>query len=368
MTEQFIEISCIELKQPIGSFYIGSINWDDLERISYSDVRRIENEHKELESYLGIQRPLSANRVKELQNYVNTIDATFPTSVILSINSENVSYDEASKTMRILAEKDTAKIIDGQHRIAGLSGYKGHGSDFQINATIFIDMDIEDQALVFSTINLKQEKVSKSLGYDLYEYANSRSPQKTSHNIAKLLNSRQDSPFSGKIKILGNATNKTQTLTQATFVESLIKYISKDPLKDRDLLKRGKKLSYPDSKELNELIFRGMFVNGQDAEIAKVIYDYFMAVKLRWPCAWDESTPGNILNRTTGFTALMRFLREIYNHLYKDGQIVTKDTFYKILQEIDLEEGDFTATKYLPGSTGQNVLFNDLLQRSQVGK
>jgi DGQHR domain-containing protein len=71
--------------------------------------------------------------------------------------------------MKVDRSKNVAKIIDGQHRIAGLEEY--NGPEFELNVTIFVDMDLEDQALLFATINLKQTRVSKSLAYDLFEFA-----------------------------------------------------------------------------------------------------------------------------------------------------------------------------------------------------
>ncbi|HHZ5405906.1 DGQHR domain-containing protein [Bacillus sp. CD3-1a] len=364
-----IDINCIEVKQPIGTFYIGAINSNDLVFISYSDVRRIESESKDLEKYLGIQRPLSSKRIKELESYVNTIDATFPTSIILAISSSDVDFDKEKNVMTIKYRQETAKIIDGQHRIAGLAEYKGKHEEFQVNVTIFIDMDIEDQAMVFSTINLKQEKVSKSLGYDLFEFAQSRSPQKTCHNIAKLLNNIDGSPFKGRIKILGNATDKNiQTLTQATFVENLIKYVSKDPMKDRDILKRGKKIPHVKDKEAQDLFLRNMFIDGRDAEIAKLIFNYFKAVQITWPNAWNGNMPGNILNKTTGFTAFMRFLKDIYLSQDYGKDIISTDVFLSILETIDIQEQDFISTKYIPGSSGQTALYNDLMRKSKISR
>ncbi len=194
-------INCLEIEQPIGKFYIGVMDAKDLFSISYADVRRISK--RDVEQYLGIQRPLSPKRVKEISNYVNTVDATFPTGVILSIESEYVKkYDEVAKQMYIDNKPEVAKIIDGQHRIAGLENFTR--DNFQINVVIFIDMDIEDQAMVFATINLAQTKVNKSLVYDLYEYTHHRSPTKTCHNIARLLNSKKDSPLFGELKYLLN--------------------------------------------------------------------------------------------------------------------------------------------------------------------
>jgi DGQHR domain-containing protein len=303
----FIEFPCLQVVQPIGTFYVGSMDFSEVTFISYSDVRRIEK--REVEQFVGIERPLVKDRVEELRRYVKTIDAAFPTSVILAIASENAEYDEDTGLMRVKKQIDIAKIIDGQHRIAGLLNYEG--PTFQMNVTLFVDMDIEDQALLFATINLKQTKVGKSLAYDLYEFAVTRSPQKTCHNIAKLLNYEAVSPLKNRIKILGRATGKPfEFLTQAAVVEQLIKYISRDPMKDRDLFKRRKKAerATPTDEKFSHLIFRNMFLDNRDDDIALVLYRYFTVVANRSPKAWNTDETGFILNRTTGFVALMRLL------------------------------------------------------------
>jgi DGQHR domain-containing protein len=238
---EYIQVKCFEVNQPIGTFYVGTINWKDLLLISFADIRRLGNE-RSLDNYLGIQRELSPKRVEELKKYVNTVDATFPTSVILAVESDVAEFDPKRNVLKILADKEAAKIIDGQHRIKGPEGFEGD-KDFEVNVTVFVDLEIEDQAMVFATINLAQTKVNKSLVYDLYEYTKQRSPQKTSHNIVRILNSKEGSPFYKRIKILGSATpGLKQTITQATFVEALLRYVSGNPSRafdDRDILKRG---------------------------------------------------------------------------------------------------------------------------------
>jgi DGQHR domain-containing protein len=163
---EYIEVKCLEVNQPIGTFYIGVIGWKDLLLISFADIRRLGDE-RTLDNYLGIQRELSPKRVEELKQYVNTVDATFPTSVILAVESDTAEFNPKRNVMKILADREVAKIIDGQHRIKGLEGFNGD-KDFEVNVTIFINMEIEDQAMVFATINLAQTKVNKSLVYDLY--------------------------------------------------------------------------------------------------------------------------------------------------------------------------------------------------------
>jgi DGQHR domain-containing protein len=360
-SNNLIEFKCLEITQPIGTFYIGVMNHNDLLEISYSDIRRIEK--REVETYIGIERPLSPIRVKEIRQYVRNIDATFPTSVILAISSDDAFYDERKSLMKINRKKDVAKIIDGQHRIAGLEGFDN--GVFQINVTIFIDMDMEDQAMTFSTINLTQTKVSKSLSYDLYDLTKARSPQKTCHNIAKLLNGEKGSPFENKILLLGRAERDYKgTLTQATFIDNLIRYISDNPLKDRDLLKRGKKLIEISEDESKRLIFRNQFINNKDVDITKNIWNYFKAVEMKWQKAWMGNTRGIILNRTTGFIALMRFLRPVYLKSKDDNGIINMNDILIIFNNIKLKNEDFTSNKYKPGGEGQKDLFEDFMKMS----
>ncbi len=114
----------------------------------------------------------------------------------------------------LLDYKDIAKVIDGQHRMEGLRAFVGE--EFQVNVSIFIDADIADQAYIFSTVNLTQTKVNRSLAYDLFDLAKSKSPQKTCHNIAVALDENEKSPFYQRIKKTGVSTEGrfSETITQ----------------------------------------------------------------------------------------------------------------------------------------------------------
>lgn len=373
---EYINIKCIEVIQPIGTFYIGAINWLDLMEIAWADIRRIIKEEKnEVEQYFGIQRELSPNRITEIGEYVKNVDATFPSSIILAINSQsdddkntqNLIFNKETSEMKIRKDDKIAHIIDGQHRVFGLR--KGYGelkegrSRFQFNITIFVDMDLDDQSMVFATINKAQTKVNKSLVYDLYDFAKTRSPQRTAHNIARLLNQENDSPFKDKIKILGKADDPNkETIAQATLVEAILKYISKEPMKDRDILKRGKKLDIlKDQSKLEGLFFRNLFIEENDALIAKILWNYFTSVKRRWPSAWENS----ILSKSTGIVALMRFLKNAYlSGTDTIGSLVPVEIFTRIFDRINLADGDFTTDNFKPGSTGQTELYRQLLAQS----
>jgi DGQHR domain-containing protein len=258
-----------------------------------------------------------------------------------------------------------AKIIDGQHRIAGFEDYRG--VPFFLNVTIFVDMELEDQAMVFATINLKQTKVTKSLAYDLYEFAEARSPQKTCHNIAKTFNFKEGSPMQGFIKILGKSSDSSaESITQAAFVDRVMKLITRHPDEDKDLLKRGKHPKKVEGSDKKKLLFRNLFLDKDDAKIAFVLWEYFWAVELRWPGALRDRNKGMILGRTTGFAALIRLLPELMARLTRrpldeDSSEVHRDEILELLKLIDIDAERFNSQEFLPGSSGEGDLFKALL-------
>ena len=361
--DDWIQVNVLEINQPIGIFYYGAINHADLIHISYSDIRRIDREQRAVESYLGIERPLRNNRVAELKDYVNTVEATFPSPIILAIDEEDAALDTETHIMSIKNSQDVAKILDGQHRIAGLEGFEGE--TFEVLVTIFVNMDIEYQAMVFATINLEQTKVNKSLAYDLYEYATARSPQKTCHNIVRLLNSREGSPFQNKIKVLGIAGERSETISQALFVDSLIPLISRNPNKDRDDLKRARLLELPSAGDDHSLIFRKVFIDEKDGVIARVLWNYFKAVERKWTRYWIDVIPGHVLNRTTGFRGLMEFLPFAYVAAGGMRADPTEVRFDDIFDTISIDGYEITPEKYRPGTAGSTRFREDL--KAQAG-
>ena len=131
------EIFALRIRQPIGDIFLASIDYQLLQKITYFDVRRVLRDQRDVEAYLGIQRPLNKSRIESLETYVNFVDATFPTAVILAIDeSECVAYNEDTKLLSLsntrrgnekpdIAFSNLCRVIDGQHRIAGLRTYSG---------------------------------------------------------------------------------------------------------------------------------------------------------------------------------------------------------------------------------------------------
>ena len=167
------------------------------------------------------------------------------------------------------------------------------------------------------------------------------------------------------MKILGVANDKEkETITQATFVESLLKYITKNKMLDRDRYRRNKPLDEYSVADNKKYFLRKIFLEERDSEIAQLVYNYFYAVESKWPNAWGPVAQKMILNKSTGFLALMKFFRDCFMSFNKPNQLISKEEFSAIFEEIDINEEDFNRDVYVPGSSGQGTLYKDLLEKS----
>lgn len=278
---------------------------------------------------------------------------------------ENQTDQEAIEFGRI------ARILDGQHRIAGfLDDDENYALDFMqdrnfdMSVSIFIGADIPEQANIFATVNLMQTKVNRSLVYDLKGLSKSRSPQKSCHAIAVALDQSEDSPFSKRIKRLGVVTpgRVSETLTQAAFVEALVVFISANPLDDRNRQLEGHKPKLGGDEVLTKHPFRKFYLDEDDVAITEILYNYFDAVRSKWPSAWNSVTAkGNLLPRSNAFKALMRYLlKDVYNVAKTKNAIPTRDEFLKFFDHVALEDSDFTSKKFVPGSGGEAMLYRVL--------
>lgn len=91
----------LKVTQPIGDIFLASIPWNVITRIAHFDVRRVIQAERDVERYLGIQRPLDAGRVKQLESYVNFVDASFPTAIIVAVDDRYAAYSDDSKCITL---------------------------------------------------------------------------------------------------------------------------------------------------------------------------------------------------------------------------------------------------------------------------
>lgn len=315
-----IETPVIAITQPIGDFYIG--------RVNASELRNAVKINRRSDSPKGIQREIISDRLKEIRAYCNDPDATFPTSIILSIDTskDGVSLKIEKDRMRLEFRDYFGSVIDGQHRLEGiLSSDKAHL--FNLPVVFMVDPTIEDEAYIFSIINSTQRKVDPSLIYDLFGVIKTRSPQKTVHDIARAFNGRPDSPFFNRLKMLGKKDRDQvdATLSQGTFGKRILRLISRNAEEDARKIKKGEKLTSG-----KRCIFRDYFINEEDDVIMKILLNCFNALKKVFPEEW-KNPHEYILWKSTGYNAIIDSLPEIYSYGLKQKKL-TENIFEEVFK------------------------------------
>lgn len=362
-----------EVIQPVGNFYSVVINAQSLLEICQFDFRQIK-ENNGVKDFMGIQRKLRDDRVNEIRRYIATVDASFPTSIVISVDERCASFEDIDGVRHLVLQpyqdpenedliipfRGIATIIDGQHRLKAFEGTK---IDWDLSVNIFVGIEEGTQAMIFSKVNLAQTKVNKSLVYDLFSLDKGRSPEKTCHEIVVSLNSRPDSPFYRRIKRLGSATDGVfgETLSQATFVRGILPFISKDPMVDRDIGIRTGIWPNRGQEDFERRIFYPFFKDNEDHKILAVLMNFFGAVSEKWETAWLDTGRGAMLNKTNGYNALIRYLRDAYLELTTTPSVPTKEQFRNLLDRVELKDGDFNTERFVPGSSGAAALYRNLV-------
>lgn len=376
MKHETIKIKVIEVIQPIGTMYIGKINGNKLCEMSVADIREIKNGDK----YFGFQRTLDMARAKEIYSFIKTSDASFPNSIILNVDSKYV-INHSSDEVEIIITEETFKVIDGQHRIAGFS--LGKIENFELIVSIFIDLDDEEQVNIFKTINTKQKRVDPSLIYDLEDYSSVKTPRKIIRDIAWTFNTDNLSPWKNKIKMTGRKDDlsKEGLITLKAFCEPLLNFIYPDETdyyEIREILynntkSMGNKLE--DIFQINKYegkkyILWQLYVQEKEKAIYKILLNYFNAIKKIFKDEWGN--PKALINKTTGYNALMMLFKDIFILGMKKGTLEEKFfeenikklegyNFDEILMKLEKLSGTINSMNYgASGDKAAKELYLDL--------
>src|SRR5260221_1415666 len=353
-----MKLPIIPFDQPAGTFYLSAMSATELIRIAKADP--LKYDAISMETSGGIQREPSRPRVREIAEYADTIDAAFPTAVLLALNNSNYTMksDAGGKMVEIVIEGDqVADIVDGQHRVLGLM--QSHNYEvFEIPVVFMLDATEEQKALIFATINGKQAKVLSSLIYQLFDVTTTRSPQKSAHEIARAMNSSENSPWYRRLKMLGKKTPGTiESLSQGTFVKFLLPLISDEPYKDRDLIIRKEPLV---ARE--KCIFNDYLRNNEDATILKIMMNTFQGARSVWPDEWNNPNQ-HVLTKTTGFTGIMKALPEMFRK-GQSKQDLSADFFTSVFKNVKTimqkKQIPLTTEYFLTSAAGESQ-FRDLI-------
>lgn len=336
-------IRMIEINQPIGTFYIGKMSSTDI--INISKV-------SQTDSMGGHQRQLKNARAKEIATYCTDPDATFPTPIILAVSEEDFipipSTDSDFVSFKYDETKIIAEILDGQHRVAGIS--ETSDKEFELPVVLMFNLRDEQKAYVFSTINGTQVKVDRSLIYDLFGLSKMPSPYKTCHYIARSMNSDPQSPFYKRLKMLEKRESSKQTISQNTFVTNLCQLISAKPQEDEIALKKHEVL-----RDNPRYVFRKYFIREKDEVILKILNNYFGAAAEVFPTEWNNPRDF-ILTKAVGFEGLISALSTLVPRGEANGDL-SKQWFIFVFEQLKLKlsiENLQLTSKYF-SSSGQDA-------------
>lgn len=386
-------------------FIIGKAKIEDvLQYTKYTERLIIGYDENENPIYNDhVQRKVDKSRVEKIADFlINDETATFPTNVVLGIpqnmiESQTLSDDGIVNLVfneKVVQEVVKAKegdmdadiyvtIIDGQHRIRGievaidrLRAMIDKSSDDKVQywqdkltnllnielvISCFIDKTLEYQAMIFSTINRTQKRVSQDLVYSLFGLSTADSPYKTALEIVLALNGHPKSPFYKRIKLYGGNYDKTDSppLSQATMVKSIVALISTS-------LRESENDKYRERKELRtwkstkSLPFRLFYANDEDSKIADCMFFFFSSIRNAFPNQWNyngQSKPTNILQSTVGYEALMKILVDILDRAdFKRFSEGCFGGFVDKIKGLDIEN-----TMHFPMSTsGKKIFYNSM--------
>ena len=413
------KIEAIAVRQNKQDFLIGVYSIQEILKFTKYTKRLIVSYDDDGEPIYNeqIQRDIENPRVQKIADFlINDPDATFPTNIVLHIPFEVIdeySVDGNNRVSIALNPKVFSElkkengdiyisIIDGQHRVKGIEiaidrlkneidflirnlrnnknssleeklvFYQDRLNDLlniQLVVTFFIDKTLEYQAMIFSTINRTQKRVSQSLVYSLFGLDTDDTPQKTALEIVLRLNGHKNSPFYKRIKLYGASysRNITPPLSQATMVKSIVNLISENLREsENDRYKKRKELSNRNSNSSKFLPFRKYYVNDNDSVISDILFFYFYEIKNTFINQWDldqTNTPTNILHTTVGYESLLKILVDILKEEqnidklnYEISKILFRDKYLKSIQNLDISN----VNRYSFNQRGKKYFYLDM--------
>lgn len=367
----FLKLYALKVSQPLAEFYITKIKATDLLKIAFSEELKYTEDGRQK----GSQRIVNVPRLKEIAKYIDSVEMSFPSSIILAANYNEEGEIEDHLSDRWLinkianefyeivipSDKKLAAIIDGQHRLKAFDYItKGERMNIEIPCAIFFDLPNSYQAFLFATINGNQKNVSKSLALEQFGYnvedepQNSWTPEKLAVYFCRKLNLSKEhkSVFFNKIKVapkydsislFGEESNEWIVST-ATIVDGILSLISSNPKRDRVIMGQKHIFKGRHRNLLNEIKdnspLRISFLKMNDDIIFNIIFDFFNSVNT---ILWDSVLDRSYINKTVGIQALFELLKKILS-IETTLENIDYSTYLKKAEGIDFSDDYFQAS------------------------
>jgi DGQHR domain-containing protein len=252
----------------------------------------------------GYQRLFVDSHINNIKKYFDS-GKCIPVSTLVTFIGAKFTNGE----IRIHTQPEKGWIIDGQHRWLAA---KQLSSEILLPIIALIDLPVTTQIEHFVTINREAKGVPSSLYLDLLKNlpkektAGDRAKERAT-DIARLLNTDEESPFYGKIVVL--TSPKRGELSLTNFVRKV-----------EPIIRKGAALA-------------SFKVDTQ----VKVIANYFNGMVDAYPDEADRSPP--VFFQTIGFGAFMNFFPAFFGEIFQKKKSFTRELVRQHL--VEMGEVDF---------------------------
>lgn len=274
-----ISVEYVEVKQGNRTFLLTKLPARVVTKISYAAVRRRTEEKG------AVQRILNPRRISGIKDFTLEF-GHYPNAVILNwINKKNPLKTNAKLTF--VDDENSAQIIDGQHRIAGIRAAieeKAAIGNLELPVVLYQNLSTQDCADIFLSINTEQKPVPRSLVFDLYGVASEPIVDPAAvraRDIAMFLNETEESPYYGEMK-LPNTPIRKGGIALSTAVTAI-----------KPLVEAKGAFEQIDIRELESQ--------------RQIILNFFVALQEKYKNRWDDKD--NVFMYAAGFVGAMEFLK-----------------------------------------------------------
>ena len=269
----------IRIAQGSRSFLLLRMPASLVTTMSYAAVRGQDDEPG------AVQRVLNTRRIASIREFTLQ-GGDFPTSLVLNWTQDSDLKLKDGK-VSLAPAPESAQIIDGQHRIAGIHAAieeNGDVGNLELPIALYTGLTTQECADIFLSINTEQKTVSRSLVFDLFGIASDSLVDRVAlraRDVAMHLHESEESPYEGLIKLPGSPRRRGGVALST--VVSVMKPLVED---------KGTFELYG----LTELETQ-----------KQVVLNYFRALHSKYGMQWDS--PENVFNFASGFSAAVRFLQ-----------------------------------------------------------
>ena len=295
MTKEIV-VPFVQAKQHGRSFFLTAMSAAQLVHISYVARRGVDDEEG------AVQRLLNPARIAGIRDFI-LAGGTFPVSIVLNWSDKPTAPMVKSGRLVIHNLARSAQIIDGQHRVVGLSAAiekKKSLENLQMPISLYLNLTTNECADIFLSINTEQKPVHRSLVFDLYKVASNYIVDPATvraGDLATELNDNPNSPFLGYIKFPGAPAGQ-KGLALSTVVSAV-----KPLVEEKGVFEQV---------GLEQLQMQSQF-----------LINFFSVLRNAYGAEWES--PSNVFRMAAGFVGALEFVKNklvVYCNI--NGDFTTK--------------------------------------------